>query len=117
MSGDILWLCNNACKRLEIKITYETPQHLPSLVQSIAPLVTEYGYLAVGGLLLLENLGVQVPGETVLIAAAIFAGLGKLNLVVVIVIGIVCSVIGDNAGFVFGRYGGQPLAERYGKYV
>ncbi len=58
-----------------------------------------------------------VPGETVLVAAAIFAGLGKLNLLVILVIAIICSIVGDNAGFLLGRYGGHPLIERYGKYI
>ena len=94
-----------------------TSQHLPTVIQAIAPVVDHYGYLAVGGLLLLENFGIPVPGETVLIAAAVFAGLGKLNIVAVIFIAISCSIIGDNAGFVLGRYGGHPLLEKYGKYI
>jgi membrane protein DedA with SNARE-associated domain len=92
-------------------------QQLPSVIQAIAPFVTHYGYVGVGGLLLLENFGVPVPGETVLIAAAVFAGLGKLHIGIVIIVAIVASIIGDNIAFAVGRYGGHPLLERYGKYV
>jgi membrane protein DedA with SNARE-associated domain len=92
-------------------------QHLPAVIQTIAPLVDHYGYFAVGGLLLLENFGVPVPGETVLIAAAVFAGLGKLNILLVIIIAVFFSILGDNIGFAIGRYGGHPLLERYGKYI
>lgn len=94
-----------------------TAQHLPGIIQAIAPVVDQYGYFAVGGLLLLENFGIPVPGETVLIAAAVFAGLGKLNILTVILIAIAASIIGDNVGFALGRYGGHPLLERYGKYI
>lgn len=94
-----------------------TAQQLPTVIQSIAPLVDRYGYLAVGGLLLLENFGIPVPGETVLIAASVFAGLGKLNIVLVIILAITFSIIGDNIGFVIGRYGGHPLIEKYGRYI
>jgi membrane protein DedA with SNARE-associated domain len=94
-----------------------TSQQLPAVIQAIAPIVNQYGYLAVGGLLLMENFGIPVPGETVLIAAAVFAGLGKLNIVIVIIVGVLFSILGDNIGFAIGRYGGHPLLAKYGKYI
>ena len=94
-----------------------TTQHIPAIIQSLAPIIKHYGYLAVGGLLFLEDFGIPVPGETVLIAAAFYAGLGDLNLFVVAVTGFIGAVVGDNVGFAIGQYGGHPLVERYGKYV
>jgi membrane protein DedA with SNARE-associated domain len=93
------------------------PQHIPAIIQSLAPVIDKYGYLAVGGLLLLEDFGIPAPGETVLIAAAFYAGLGQLNIVVVILIGILGAVLGDNIGFAIGHFGGHPLVLRFGKYV
>ena len=58
-----------------------------------------------------------MPGETILIAAAIFAGAGRLNIVAVGVVGFVAAVIGDNIGFAIGHFGGRALALRWGKYV
>lgn len=92
-------------------------QHLPAVIQAIAPLVDQYGYFAVFGLLLVEDFGVPAPGETVLIAAAFFAGFGHLNIFLVILAGLLGAIIGDNIGFAIGRYGGHPVVERYGKYV
>lgn len=92
-------------------------QHVPEIVQSIAPVVNQYGYLAVGGLILLEDFGVPSPGETVLIAGAFFAGLGHLDILLVFLVGFAGAVIGDNIGFAIGNYGGEPLIKRYGKYV
>jgi membrane protein DedA with SNARE-associated domain len=92
-------------------------EHLPSSIQALAPTVNHYGYFAVGGLLLLENLGLPVPGETVLIASAVFCAFGKLNIIAVIVIAIICAIFGDNLGFAIGRYGGHRLIEKWGKYV
>ncbi|MEV5844009.1 hypothetical protein AB0M32_18800 [Streptomyces sp. NPDC051985] len=46
---------------------------LPGVFADLAPLLDHWGYAAVGGLLLLEDFGVPVPGETVLIAAAVYA--------------------------------------------
>lgn len=93
------------------------PHHIPTVIQALAPTIDKYGYLAVGGLLLLEDFGVPAPGETVLIAAAFYAGLGHLNIFIVMLVGFIGAVMGDNIGFAIGEYGGHPLAERFGKYV
>lgn len=93
------------------------PPVLPGFLGSLAPILNHYGYLAVGGLVLVEDFGVPAPGETVLIAAAVYAGAGQLNVVLVAVIAFVAAVIGDNVGFAIGHFGGRPLAERLGKYI
>jgi membrane protein DedA with SNARE-associated domain len=90
---------------------------LPGLLASVAPLLDQYGYLAVAGLLVLENLGVPVPGETVLIAGSVYAGAGRLNIVAIGVLGVAASVAGSCAGYAIGRFGGRALVERFGKYV
>ena len=90
---------------------------LPGFLGSLAPVLSHYGYLAVGGLVLVEDFGVPAPGETVLIAAAVYAGAGQLNLVLVGVIGFLAAVIGDNIGFAIGHFGGRRLALRLGRYV
>jgi membrane protein DedA with SNARE-associated domain len=90
---------------------------LPGFLGSLAPLLNHYGYLAVGGLVLVEDFGVPAPGETILIAAAVYAGAGQLNVVVVALVAFVAAVVGDNIGFVIGHFGGRPLAERLGRYV
>ncbi len=90
---------------------------VPTSLHTIAPLVSQYGYFAVFGLLFLEDFGVPVPGETMLIAAAVFAGLGKLNIFVVALVAIAAAFAGDNLGYVIGRTGGRKLLDRYGKYV
>lgn len=90
---------------------------LPAILQSVAPIINGYGYFAVGGILLLEDFGLPVPGETVLLAAAIYAGTGRLNVYALLVVGILGAVIGDSIGFAIGHYGGERLLQRYGRYV
>jgi membrane protein DedA with SNARE-associated domain len=80
---------------------------LPGFLGSLAPLLSHYGYWAVAGLVLVEDFGVPAPGETVLIAAAIYAGAGQLNVVVVGVVGLAAAVIGDNIGYAIGHVGGR----------
>jgi membrane protein DedA with SNARE-associated domain len=92
-------------------------EQIPGLIGALAPVISQYGYGAVALLVLLEDFGVPVPGETTLIAAAFFAGIGQLNIVVVVLVAFAAAVIGDNIGFAIGHFGGHPLVERYGKYV
>ena len=81
-------------------------------------LVQAYGYYAVFVLIALESMGVPLPGETGLIAAAIYAGsTHQLNVVALAAVAASAAIIGDNAGYWIGRTGGQRLAERYGRYV
>jgi membrane protein DedA with SNARE-associated domain len=93
------------------------PPDLPGFLGALAPVLDRWGYLAIGALVLLEDFGVPVPGETVLIAAAVYAGAGQLNIAAVIVIAIAAAVIGDSIGFAIGRFGGRRLVLRYGRYV
>jgi membrane protein DedA with SNARE-associated domain len=94
-----------------------TDTHLPGVFGDVQPVLEHYGYLGVGGMLFLEDFGVPVPGEIMLIAAAVFAGAGQMNIAVIFVVAVVAAVIGDNIGFVVGHFGGRPLAERFGRYV
>ncbi|HET9061025.1 MAG TPA: DedA family protein [Acidimicrobiales bacterium] len=94
-----------------------TSPHLPGIFHALEPVLNHYGYIAVGGLVFLEDFGVPAPGETVLIAGAIYAGAGRLNIVLVAAIAFGAAVLGDNVGYAIGRYGGRELALRWGKYV
>ncbi|MEU8266128.1 DedA family protein [Sphaerisporangium sp. NPDC049002] len=93
------------------------PPPLPGPLAHLAPLLDRYGYLVVGALVFLEDFGIPVPGETILIAASVYAGAGRLNVVGVAVVALVAAVVGDNLGYLIGRSGGRALIHRYGRYV
>jgi membrane protein DedA with SNARE-associated domain len=93
------------------------PQHLPGVLHSLEPTLNNFGYLAVVGLVLIEDFGVPVPGETVLILAAVYAGTGRLNIVLVALLGFCGALLGDNIGFAIGHFGGRRLVQRYGRYI
>lgn len=93
------------------------PSHLPGVLHTLEPTLDNYGYLAVGGLVLLEDFGVPVPGETILIVGAVYAATGRLNILLVGLIGFIAAVMGDNVGFAIGHFGGRPLVERFGRYI
>ena len=91
--------------------------HLPGVLHALEPTLNNYGYLAVAGLVLIEDFGVPVPGETVLILGAVYAGSGRLSIVLVVLLGFLGAVVGDNIGFAIGRFGGRRLVERWGRYI
>ena len=73
-----------------------------------------HGYWTVGLALLLENAGVPVPGETILLFASSLAHREHhLHLPLIILVGTVAATLGDNAGYWIGRRGGRPLLDRY----
>jgi membrane protein DedA with SNARE-associated domain len=90
---------------------------LPGFLHSLQPVLDQFGYLAVTGFVLLEDFGVPVPGETILILGAVYAGTGRLEIWLVGVLGFLGAVVGDNIGFAIGHFGGRPLVEKYGRYV
>jgi membrane protein DedA with SNARE-associated domain len=94
-----------------------TSTHLPGVLHALEPTLNHYGYLAIFGLVLLEDFGIPVPGETVLILGAVYAGTGRLNILLVALLGFIGAVIGDNIGFAIGHFGGRRLVERWGRYV
>ena len=83
----------------------------------LTDLFARYGYFVVFFGVLLENAGVPVPGETILLAGAVLARFGHLSIVWVVSIAIAGAVLGDNIGFLIGRRGGRRLLERHGRLL
>ena len=79
--------------------------------------ITTYGYLAIFVIVGMESAGIPMPGETVLVTAAILAGEGTLRIYGVIGAAAAGAIVGDNCGYWVGREFGFPLVYRYGRYV
>lgn len=86
-------------------------------INAVAPYIQQYGYWAIFFSIFLEDFGLPLPGETVLIICSLFAILGKLDLIYVGVLGFLGAVFGDNTGFAIGHYGGRKIVLKWGKYV
>lgn len=85
---------------------------------NVDQLLTTYGYpavfLVVGG----ESLGIPLPGETILIAAGIYAGTTHhLSVWAIFAVAAAAAIIGDNIGFWVGDKGGYRLLRRWGHYI
>lgn len=81
-------------------------------------LLLDYGLVILFAFVAVESAGVPIPGETVLITAAVLARPEHHNysLVSVIVVAAAAAIVGDNVGYVLGRYGGRKLISRW-KFV
>jgi membrane protein DedA with SNARE-associated domain len=95
------------------------PPHddLPGFLAGVAPLLDKYSYFAVAAVIGVESFGVPAPGQTIMVAAAIYSGAGRLNVFAVGAIAFVAAVLGDNIGYWIGVRGGRRLVHRWGKYV
>jgi membrane protein DedA with SNARE-associated domain len=87
------------------------------LAQHLHGAIATYGYLAIFLIVAMESAGIPMPGETVLITAAILAGQGTLRIYGVIGAAAAGAIIGDNCGYWVGREFGFPLLYRYGHYI
>ena len=85
-----------------------------SVLDLLRNAVVHYGYWAVAVALVLENTGIPVPGETVLLLASFLAySERELQLAWIIVVATLAATLGDNLGFALGYHGGRPLLARY----
>lgn len=89
-----------------------------SLTTAIPAVISHYGYWAVFGMVAMESLGIPLPGETVLISAAIAsAALHDMNIVLVIAAAVVGASLGDNIGYWVGRNYGAQLLAKHGQKI
>jgi membrane protein DedA with SNARE-associated domain len=85
-------------------------------IVNVSHLVEVSGYPLLFLVVLAESSGLPIPGETGLIAAAILASQGKLQIELVIPIAAAGAIAGDNIGYLIGRKGGRWLLERPGLF-
>jgi membrane protein DedA with SNARE-associated domain len=80
--------------------------------------LTDYGVLAVFVVVGVESIGVPVPGETMLIVAALYSGsTHNLSIVAIVAAAAAGAIVGDNIGYAVGRHGGWRLLRRHGHRV
>lgn len=90
---------------------------MPDFAHHLTRLLESYTYPVLLLLVLLESLGIPLPGEIALVTAAAYASSGKISIAIVIVLAAVGAIIGGILGYWIGIKGGLPLVARYGGYV
>ena len=87
------------------------------LVAVAHPYLAQYGYTALFVVLFTESFGLPLPGETVLIAATLLAINGHLSIVAVAGWAIPAVILGDNVGYLIGRWGGHRWVMHHGSHI
>ncbi len=87
------------------------------VLNTLLDLFTSYGYWIVFFGVMLENAGLPVPGETILLAAGFCASLGHFSVPMVMLIATTGAVLGDNCGYWLGHRVGRSVVLKYGRYV
>jgi membrane protein DedA with SNARE-associated domain len=88
------------------------------LLHHLDHLLAHYGYGLVGVIVMLESMGAPLPGESLLIGAALYcATTHRLDIGWVIVVAIVGAIMGDNFGYLIGRSVGFRVLARWGSRI
>ncbi|MFQ3679162.1 MAG: DedA family protein [Pseudanabaenaceae cyanobacterium] len=85
-------------------------------LETLLDMAERFGYGAVFGGILLENAGIPLPGETLVLAAGFLAGNHKLAIGGVWLAAVTGAILGDSGGYWLGRWGGEALWQRLGKW-
>jgi membrane protein DedA with SNARE-associated domain len=87
-------------------------------MHQLVALVASYGYAVTFLLIFLESVGIPVPGEGILIAAALFAArTQRLDVALVVATAATAAFLWTNVGYLLGRSAGHALIQRFGGYV
>lgn len=86
-------------------------------LEKIEEIAAQYGYWAVFIGILLENLGIPLPGETVTLVGGFLAGSGQLNYWFVLASAALGAFIGGNCGYWIGRFTGWSFLLQLGRFL
>lgn len=87
------------------------------MLEVFSRFLADYGYLAIGLLVMLEAIGVPLPGETAVMTTATFAARGTLSIVGVALATSIGTITGMTISYWIGRSGGREFLEKYGRWV
>jgi len=84
----------------------------------VMPLIREHGLFAIGGITMIESMGIPAPGESAVIAGALYAATThEFGIVPLVASAAAGAILGDNIGYLIGRGVGFRLIRRYGRKI
>lgn len=88
------------------------------MIEMLEQVVLTYGYAAIAVIICLEAMGLPLPGESLMIASAIYAATtGRLQIEWIVLSAAVGAIMGDNIGYLIGQRLGIPALEKYGPRI
>lgn len=83
----------------------------------LTQLIGHWGYPAIFVVVVLGNVGIPIPEESILILAGYLVWRRQLKINLVLVVGVLSACMGDNVGYYVGRRYGRVAIEQYGKWL
>jgi membrane protein DedA with SNARE-associated domain len=78
----------------------------------VQPLLQRYGYGAAFAAVMVEGMGVPTPGQTLLMAGALEAAEGRMNIALLLFVVTAAAALGNSAGYAIGRWGGRAALNK-----
>src|SRR5258705_9063854 len=76
------------------------------------PLLQRYGYGAVAAAVMAEGVGIPTPGQTLLMAGALEAAKGRINIAWLLFLVTAAATVGNSIGYAIGRWGGRAVLNK-----
>lgn len=87
-------------------------KHFLAEVEKLEPLISKYGVFVIMAAIAVEGFGIPAPGQTLLIAGAVLAARGNMNIQLLLLTAWLAAAGGGAIGYVIGRMGGSKLLHR-----
>ncbi len=81
-------------------------------LERVHPLLKRYGYGAAVVAVLVEGVGIPLPGQTLLMASSLEASAGRMNIVLILLFVTAAAVVGNSIGYAIGRWFGRAALAR-----
>lgn len=78
----------------------------------VRPLLERYGYAAAAVATMAEGIGLPTPGQTLLIAGALEAAEGRMNIGLLFILVTLAAIAGNSLGYTIGRWGGRFVLKK-----
>ena len=84
---------------------------------ALIDLIRVHGPWIIAVVVALESAGVPLPGETILVAAALLATTNQIDIAIIVAAAATGAIVGDGIGYTVGRRFGTPFLRKYGRYI
>lgn len=90
---------------------------MEAIIDFLEKYISQFGYLAIFILMFFESACIPIPSEITMPFGGFLSAIGKLNLVLVTLVGSIANLFGSYTAYYIGKFGGRPFLEKYGKYI
>lgn len=87
------------------------------IIEKVVAFISFGGYPSLIALMAMESMILPLPSEAVMPFAGFLISEGKMTFTLVLIYSTLGSILGSLLSYYIGKYGGNPLLKRYGKYV